>query len=295
MQIRSTIHRSGKELFCHKSLAEAHVTRTFTVRQAIQGLELNAQRAFMNWLTKGGPFWNEQRTHGEDEWFEVEDGTLVTDSAIAEAAYCISNQLSRETVSFSPSDFLRNPITVCWRSSQQLETRYGVSNHWSTESVATRLADLPIEFDSWTSLSERLVSFCDQINFGNDFMQMDGFPYVKSIAEGIWQLVTVLNRLSGGIDSQGNRAQEFESLHETFFKGQDPYFTDESVPNLRNSQFVNRMTFPHPAKPGQFVMCSWHGKVNAPKNFVPVRIHFSWPLTTKGELYLPYIGKKLTM
>lgn len=295
MNIRSRIRKAGRELFCHRSLANASVAPDQLICQAIQSLDRNAKQAFISWITKGGPFWIDQRHHPDDQWFEIENGTLVTDSAVAEAAYCLFNMLPRETVSFSPSDFIRNPISVTWRTSDDARSTVAVPNHWEPTTIEQTLAQLPTLFDSWDSLEVQLRNSCDEIKFANEFLQLEGFPFKKCVGEGIFQLVTVLNKLSGAFNDDGTRTGEFDRIYETFFKGRDPYFTDESKPNLDNEQYVRRMTFPHPNLAGQLLLCSWHGKVNSPKNFIPIRIHFSWPVARKGELYLPYIGKKLTM
>jgi hypothetical protein len=295
MKIRALIRKAGRDLFCHQSLADSVVAPGLLIRQAIQSMDNNARQAFMHWLTKGGPFWLDQRQHPDDHWFEIEDGTLVTDSAIAEAAYCLTIQHPREIVSFSPSGFIRNPISVTWRLSEEATSIISVPNHWEQTSVEQTLSKLPIALDSWGALSDHIRRSCDNIRFAENFLQLEGYPFKKCVSDGILQLVDVLNKLSEAFADDGNHTRDFDVLYDTFFKGEDPYFTDESKPNLDNEQYVRRMTFVHPDRVGQFLICSWHGKVNSPKNFIPIRIHFSWPITRKGELYLPYIGKKLTM
>ena len=52
-------------------------------------------------------------------------------------------------------------------------------------------------------------------------MRLVGYPYVKSVAEWIYILVGVLNKLSGGFDDEGNRTEEdYEDLYEYLFQGQ---------------------------------------------------------------------------
>ena len=139
MKIRTAIRRAGRELFCHRNLANAQVTANQTMPQAIQSMEHSARQAWIQWLTKRGPFWVEQRQHAEDEWLEIEDGTIVTDSGVGEAAYCLLHDLPRHTVSFDPSDWLRNPITVTWRKDDHVQTTVEVPNHWTLESVEQAL------------------------------------------------------------------------------------------------------------------------------------------------------------
>ena len=37
-------------------------------------------------MTKSGPFWDDLRNHGADDWLECK-GKLVTDTAVGEAAF----------------------------------------------------------------------------------------------------------------------------------------------------------------------------------------------------------------
>jgi hypothetical protein len=293
MKIRATIRKGGRELFCHRSLAAAQVTADQTMAQAIQGLNQNAQRAWIQWLTKGGPFWVEQRQHGEDEWLEIENGTIVTDTGVGEAAYCLLHNLPRETVSFAPSSWLQDPISVTWRKSHEEQSLIDVPNHWAEGTIRQRLATLPLPFHSWKTLEGHLRATCEHLTFGKDFMRLEGYPYVRSVGEWIYILVDVLNRMSGAFDEHGAKTNEYEELYSAYFKGQDPYFSDESTQN--KNDYEQQMTFPHPGQKGVRVFCPWHGKVNSPKNFPPVRVHFSWPISAKDEVYLAYVGKKITM
>jgi len=188
---------------------------------------------------------------------------------------------------------LRNPIHVTWLKADETKIKIDVSNHWTVQTVEQAIADLPNPFDSWRTLEEHCRRSYDHLTFANEFMRLVGFPYVRSIAEGICILLNVLDKLSTGIDEGGKRMLEGETLYQTYFIGGDPYFTDESIPNKRD--YKAKLTFPHPTDDKKTLFIPWHGKVNSPTNFPPVRIHFTWPVTSKGELYVAYVGSKLTM
>jgi hypothetical protein len=293
MTIRHEIQRAGRELYCHRDLAHARVTSELRMQLAIQAMVRDERRAWMQWLTRGGPFWADRRLHTAEEWLEVEDGTPITDSGLGEAAFRSLHELPAETVSFEGSPWQRTPITVTWRRADDTVAVVNLQNHWQVASVTNTLAKLPRPFDSWESLEQHLRRVCENVVFADGFLRMRRYPYVKSVAEGIWVLVSVLNKLSAAIDDDGKRTSDFDALYETYFIGRAPYFTDESVSN--KDEFCNDLTFPHPTKAGDRIFCSWHGKVNTPTNFPPVRIHFTWPVKTKGDLYVAYIGKKRTM
>lgn len=293
MEIRTTIKRAGSDLFCHRKLTNAQVTPDLVMPQAIQGMGLEKRQAWIQWLTRVGPYWIENRQHSDDEWLETTTGTMVTDSAVGEAAFCRLHRLQRETVSVDPSDWLQHPLNVIWRKSDDTDIAVEVPNHWTLESVTKVLDGLPKPYDSWTSLEEHLRRMCDSLILADGaFAPLEGHPYVKSVAEGIHILLDVLNKLDAGFDDDGNRTDEFESLYETYFKGEAPYFTDESDTNKRG--YESKLTFPHPTQRGQTLFCSWHGKVNSPRNFPPIRIHFTWPATAETTLCVVYVGPKIT-
>jgi hypothetical protein len=247
----------------------------------------------MAWLTKGGPFWDEHRQHQDDEWLEVEQQQFVTDTAVGEAGYCCCNGLERELVSVSPSDWLRSPVTVAWQVDNETKTTANVPNYWAIESVQERLSTIEPTFDSWDTLEQHIRVTCFAIEFSTDFLRLKKYPYVKSVADWINILIQALNTLSDGFDKDGNRTKDADHAYETYFTGAAPYCTDESTSN--KSSYENEMTFPHPSQANVAVFCPWHGKVNSPGNFPPIRIHFSWPINQRGGVIVPYVGKKITM
>ena len=82
--------------------------------QAVQALEQNSRRVLMQWLTQHGPFWEDAREHGEDDYldcFRYED-RIVTDTAVGEAAFCKLHGLERGLVSLIPSSWRFSPVPV---------------------------------------------------------------------------------------------------------------------------------------------------------------------------------------
>jgi hypothetical protein len=289
MKIRLEIQRAGRELYCHRDLAHARVTAELSMPAAIRAMVRDERHAWMQWLTRRGPFWPDRRLHDADEWLEVEDGTIVTDSGVGEAAFRSLHELPAGTITFEGSSWQRTPIIVTWRRADESLAVVDLPNHWQVATVANTLAKLRRPFDSWESLEHHLRRSCENVLFADGFLRMRRYPYVKSVAEGIWMLTSVLNKMSAAIDDDGKRTSAFNELYDTYFIGKAPYFTDESDSN--KDEFQNDLTFPHPTKVGEHLFCSWHGKVNAPTNFPPVRIHFTWPVKAKGDLYVAYIGK----
>jgi hypothetical protein len=289
MGIRQAIRRAGSELFCHRDLANAQVTASLTMPKAIQGMSRAKQQAWIHWLTRVGPYWVDDRKHGDDEWLEHGDGTIVTDSAIGEAAFCLLHGLRREIVSVEPSNWLHNPITVTWRKSDDSQTAVDVSNHWSLDTVEKTLDRLPSTFNSWRSLEEHSRRTHDKLTYADDaFAPLDGQPFAYGVAERLYIRLEVLNKMRGCFDSDGNRTAEGHRLYTEHFTGDKAWFSDSSDSEKR--EFTSDLTFPHPARPGQYLFCTWHGKVKTPQ----FRIHFSWPIAADIPLYIVYVGEKIT-
>ena len=85
MATREIVRRFGRALHCHRNIVQAPVTPTMMMPQAVQVLKVDERRALLQWLTQQGPFWEDLRNHGPDEWLEW-NGKIVTDTAVGEAA-----------------------------------------------------------------------------------------------------------------------------------------------------------------------------------------------------------------
>lgn len=290
MGIRQEIIRLGSELFCHRNMAAAQVTPQYSMPQAIQSMDRERQRAWMQWLTRFGPFWVDGRQHGGDDWLELANGDVVTDSAIGEAAYCRLNGLDREIVSIDPSSWLVDLISVTWRIGDQAEKTVAVKNHWALESVSQSLANAPLPFYSWPTLDTRSRQAFARLTFSdNTFVPLHGHPYSSGVAERIWIRLATLNRYCECFDGDGNRTSEGDRIYANHFVGDKAWFTDSS--DQEKIDFKNKLTFPHPEMPGERLFCSGHGKVKSPQ----IRIHFPWPIVGNTPVYIVYVGPKITI
>jgi hypothetical protein len=289
MEIRQEIRRHGRELFCHQNMVHAQVTPEGTMQQVIQGMPLEKRQAWIHWLSRGGPYWMEDREHGEDEWLETGNGRLVTDTAAGEAAYCRLHGLDRELVSVNPSDWTDESIHVRWVKNHGVLDSVELRNHCALSTVSKTLDDLPQPFDSWRTLESHARRACDRLTFSEDaFEAFNGQPYAHGAAERILIRLRVLNTIHGCFDNLGDRTAEGDRLYAEHFTGKKAWFSDSSDSEKR--EFKPDLTFPHPEKPGENLFCTWHGKVKTPQ----LRIHFSWPIAAGSPLYIVYVGPKIT-
>lgn len=289
MLIRREIKRVGSELFCHRSVIDASITPEIGMRQAVQGMSTDRRRAWMQWLTQTGPYWLDERQHSEDEWLECGQDEIVTDTAIGEAAFCKSHGLERELVSVDPSNWLRPTIAVTRRKSDRVHEVIDVPNHWTVDMVSQRLKNCRKTFDSWRSLEAHVRTACERLTIAEDaFESLSGQPFVPGAAERIQIRLDLLNQLKDCFNEGGERTEEGNQIYVDHFSGGKAWFTDSSDTEIRD--FNNELTFPHPDKPGEYLLCTWHGKVKTPQ----IRIHFSFPISADIPLYVVYVGPKIT-
>lgn len=287
MTIRNTVRQFGRELYCHRNVCNAQVMPGWTMPRAVQALRKEEQRVLMQWLTRHGPFWDDDREHSAGDWLECE-GEIVTDSAVGEAAYCLLSGIERGLVSMRPSAWLRSPLNVVWRDNGHSRNA-AVRNYWDADVLKAALAIAPVPIESWTDLASEALMRCPNLMFAdNAFDPLGGVPFGKGAADRLLQRLVVLHDLKGAFNQRGERTSEGHQIYEMHFTGRKSWFSDSSA--AEKTDFEEKLTFPHPAKPGEFLFCTWHGKVKTPQ----LRIHYSWTMRANDPAYVVYVGQKIT-
>ena len=289
MNIRNRAQKYGRELHCHRNISNAQVTRSMSLPQAIRSLTRDEQRSVMQWLTRRGPFWEDERLHGEDDWLECR-GEVVTDTAIGEAAYRCLNRTETSLVSLIPSSWEFSPALVEWHKSDEKLERIEVVNYWDVNTLETALRAAPLQITSWEMLADISKARCTELIFSLDcFNPLKGYPIVPKAIQDILNRLEVLNQLKICFDTEGKRTNEGHRLYQKYFTGDQAWFSDSSA--TEKNKLRQKLTFSHPTRVGESLFCPWHGKVNF---HPPLRIHFSWPVTAVDPLYIVYVGPKLT-
>lgn len=294
MTIREIARCFGRELHCHKGMADAHVMSNTTMAQAIQALTHNEQRALRSWITRNGPFWEDARIHSSDEYLEF-NGNIVTDTAVGEAAWCRLNSIERELVSITPSNWQFSPLAVEWTSGSTARKKIDVINHWNPVSLEAILKASPIPIASWNQLATVTRARCPLLTFATDaFTPLDGHPFVPGAAQRLLAILDILNRFKSCFDENGQRTPDGNEIYQDFFTGvkaeggHGATFTDSS--DSEKNKFKKELTFRHPEDANKNIFCPWHGKVQTPQ----LRVHFSWPARADEPLYIVYVGPKIT-
>ena len=288
MIIQGIAHKFGVELYCHRNVANAQVTYDSTMREAApRALDKDKLRAFMGWLNRHGPFWEDIREHQSNDWFEY-DGDVVTDTAVGEAAHCLFHGIDRALVSMNPSSWLTSPLSVLWRENGLVGST-NVANYWDANELEASLAAAPPPLGSWKDLEMVARTRYPELTFSShSFDPLHGHPFGKGPAERLLTRLAVLHDLKHSFDERGRFTPEGQALYQKHFFGEKAWFSDSS--DTEKAAFRLDLTFPHPTNAGESLFCTWHGKVKTPQ----LRIHFSWPIQAREPLYITYVGPKIT-
>jgi hypothetical protein len=287
MVMRQVAARFGRALHCHKNMAYAQVTPTMSMQQAIQLFTLEQRQALLAWLTQRGPFWEEARMHGPDEYLQFEE-QIVTDTALGEAAFCNLLGIDRRVVSLSPSSWEFSPIPVTWIPNGERQT-VQVINHLEPKALEDALRAAPRPITSWEELQKVSIARCPDLTFSEDaFGYLKGHPFVDGAAQRILALLDVLHEFKSCFDDNGQRTQRGHELYQDHFTGKKAWFSDTS--DADKHDFEEDLTFRHPIVEGEYLFCSWHGKVKIDQ----IRIHFSWPIRAGEPVFVAFVGPKIT-
>ena len=141
---------------------------------------------------------------------------------------------------------------------------------------------------SWHELDTTSRTDFPGLFFSNDcFAPLNSRPFQQSTSDGIYNRLSLLNKLVGLTSDSGERTPDGNDLYQQYFVGEKAWFSDSSDQEKR--QFRNQLTFAHPERPAKTIFCTMHGKVNS--ETFPIRIHFSWP---EQPRYVVFVGPKIT-
>lgn len=294
MMIRDTVRRFGRELHCHRGMAQADVMQNMTLPQAIGNLTRDEQRSLLSWITQNGPFWDETRYHSPEDWLEY-NGNIVTDTAVGEAAWCQLWGIERELVSLIPSNWQFSPIPVDWLSGTDVKKTIHVVNHFDNSALASILKLAPVPLLSWPQLESMTAIRCSNLTFAADaFAPLNGSPFSPGSAKRLLFILEKLDRFKVCFDGNGQRTSEGNEIYQDFFTGvkesggRGAIFTDSS--DGEKDSFKKEMTFKNPDDANKTLFCTWHGKAQTPQ----LRVHFSYPVRANEPLYIVYVGPKIT-
>ncbi len=286
LRMRAVARRYGEEIYCARGFRDVEPRQGVRLESALKHFPRDKQRQFLSWLSLGGPFWDDSRRHGPDDWLEC-CGEVVTDSSVGEAAFRKLTGFSCGLVSLTPSEWDYTPVQVFLRRGEEAAAteKVDLPNWKHAEVLEQGLRESRPNVRAWRDLRREIARF-PNLRFAPDCLApLDGVPFSDGAVREILRRLDVLNHFVGLRGATGTPAQERRRLHQEHFRGKEAWFSDSSDEEKR--KFRAKMEFRHPERTGERLFCPWHGKVQIQH----LRIHFSWP---EPPLYVVYIGQKIT-
>ena len=275
------------KVYCHANTANRHVRPETALIRALS----RDQRMYMiSWLTQHGPYWQESQLHSANEWYEA-DGEIVTETSLAEAAYCVENGIDWRTLSFVPSSWEQSPIKVTHRWDDDIGASQSrdipVPNYWDMSELEPALIEAEPDPKSWNEFEDAVRRRFTSINFTADsFVHLAGQPLAPGVAGKIFSRLNALDKFWA---VGGRSSDEGQRIYENRFTGDRAWFSDSSA--TEKSKFEKDLTF---RVGGVDVFCPWHGKLRLQRR-IQFRIHFTWPVPPGGQLHVVYLGLKITV
>ena len=283
VEMRNVARGFGSDLYCRRNIAGIRINPSTSVREA---LTPEKKRAFMLWLDRQGPFWDDARKHHPDDWL-TSGNEIVTDTAIGEAAYCSTIHIDRRLVSLAPSEWNYSPIVVTFTDTA---TDIEVANYWELASLETALRGSILRIKTCEQLEEVCKIRFQRLRFSEDSFSYLHRHFVPALVDNIISRLEVLDDLMGDRDSTVDW-MSMPTFQNHFAKSNDR-FSDSSKSEKNDSGARQKLSFKHPDGSGRTLFCPWHGKMS--HQGYPYRIHFSWP-SADEPLYVVYVGRKLTI
>ena len=290
MAMREVARRFGRDVYCSRSLLSANAIPGTTMQQVFRNFPEAQRRSALGWMTRSGPFWDDIRRHGPDDWLECQ-GEVVTNSAMGEAAYCNLHGLVYSLISVTPSNWDFSPVAVTWRRGNAgLEDRCSEVENWrDVVALEERLRRASPPTRSWSDLERTSTSRFANLTFAsNCFEPLAGHPFAKAASDRILVLLGVLDRFVCAFDENGRRTSEGHRIYQDYFTGSNALFSDSSDTEKR--EFREQLTFPNPNDPGDALFCTRHGKIR----HMGLRLHYSWSERAGEPVYIAYVGPKIT-
>lgn len=285
IMVMKKIARSADiQFYSHREILSRPVAPMTQLDQLLQKLPTDQRRSIFQWLARHGPFWEEVALHDRDIYMDFR-GDVVTDTAVGEAAFCVSIGLERALVSATPSDWQCHP--VCVRVVAEDTAEVSVPNFWEISILEDALREAMPPIASWEQLESRSRKEFQRLTFAIEcFSPLSGQPFAAGVATRILARLRILDDLVGSVDAHGKRTTQGHRIYQDHFTGSNALFSDSS--ESEKHEFEKELTFVGPK--GEHLLCTWHGKINHP----PFRIHFTWHVSDMVPLYVAYIGIKRT-
>lgn len=245
------------------------------------------RQQIMTWVSKNGPFWCDNRTENEDDYFEYKD-TDVTDLGLGECARKSFIEQNVSSYSFSGC-YDVSTLPVQHGLKEDIVGTYDIDNLWTTDQlIESCLGSIP-EPTNWGEAIGQLEQNYQKLIFSSYLLnQISTLPFSFTVYQRMKELCRVLEDYLASRNKKGEMTPKSHEILEQHFHGDKAWFSDESDDDLR--KFEKQLSFID-TRDDKKKLYRFHGKIKTPQ----VRVYFEWPIPPEqADIQIVYFGPKIT-
>lgn len=285
MKARQFLLPKSIDIYCKRDFINYRLLNNETIFKYIMDFDKTEKIDILTWLTKAGPFWDDEQLHSLEDMYTYDKET-ITGTALAEAAAITFCEEECETFSLINEKYSESSLEVIWSTGDDSK-KFVISNHTSIKSLDQKIKKSNKNIESWSALEKSARSEFENLSFVQEcFSPLNKLPFYRAAALSIMEKLRVLDEIKNCFDNTGKLNELGHELYKNHFTGDKAWFSDSS--EGEKNDFKKDMTFK--LKDGYERLCAWHGKIKSPQ----IRIHFSFPIEKDTPLYIAYIGEKIT-
>lgn len=277
------------KLYCAGGMSGVPTSSGMPLSQAAQKLPRDMKVQLLEWVTKRGPFIEDDRQAIDEDLFYFGDDD-VTHLGLGEATRRLLAKSLAATLSpvqDEHSHFAPTRLGVVHGLREKPIAHVCVPNYIELAALAECLEALEADPKNWQDLLELCRKRFDLLLIGPHCEEvLAPYPFSPAAGRKIIKLLKTLHEIKAEMDHSGRLSPAGLELRSMFFSGERASFSDESE---TRKQKPGMFTFPDPGG-GSDIVCFWHGKISTPA----FRMYFDWPVESPARrLRVVYIGPHL--
>ena len=209
------------QLYCSRLLHSRHVTPTIDFRQAVLATrDRDLKISVLEWITKSGPFWDDNRQHNRDDYFEYQSHD-VTDQGLGEASRRKLVGIPAGVFSFqgSPLHFAENSLLVQQGLSEAPIDSIDIANCWTIEQLIQSIQNSKTYY-RWQDVRVEIQHRFEGLIIPDNVMDsLLPAPFSQQVMKRIFELLHVLDQLVIQSDDNGELSQSGVNLLQEHFTG----------------------------------------------------------------------------
>lgn len=280
-----------KSFLCGAKLSSQPIINDIKFMKAVlEHLDPQMRALTLNWVAKGGVFWDATREDNDDDYFEFE-ALDVTDYGVGECSRRILAGKVASLVSLiSANVMFRGETLVVTHGLPESPIEHVFVNNITSPSALEKSAlSVVPRPNTWPAAIAAFRNDFKSLHISDSVEeQLSSQPFGVCPYTRMEDLLKVLQDFMCSRDPDGKYTAKTRDIINEFFSGEKAWFSDESVTNKRD--FRKELTFVDPVDKSKNIFCSFHGKIKSPQ----LRIHFCFPNATDKILKICYIGPKIT-